>query len=249
MKNIFKIDNSVYVLMLLGLLSGYIKNIFIVLVIVLIHELGHVFFFYMFNYKVDSVVIYPFGGVSKVNKRVHERIYKDVIVSLGGIMFQVLLWFVFYLLYNGSFIVRSTYDMFVTYNFRIVLFNLIPIIPLDGSKLLFALCTKYLSFKKSYYMMVIVGSVSLVLFVLYNFIFKLNDLIIYIFLIISLYDVIRESKYVINKFYLERVLYDNYYDGIIYKAKIDDMRLNKYYYFEDSNKYISEKKYLIKNKY
>ena len=91
MKNIFKIDNSVYVLMLLGLLSGYIKNIFIVLVIVLIHELGHVFFFYMFNYKVDSVVIYPFGGVSKVNKRVHERIYKDVIVSLGGIMFQVLL--------------------------------------------------------------------------------------------------------------------------------------------------------------
>ena len=249
MKNIFKIDNSVYVLMLLGLLSGYIKNIFIVLVIVLIHELGHVFFFYMFNYKVDSVVIYPFGGVSKVNKRVHERIYKDVIVSLGGIMFQVLLWFVFYLLYNCSFIVRSTYDMFVTYNFRIVLFNLIPIIPLDGSKLLFALCTKYLSFKKSYYMMVIVGSVSLVLFVLYNFIFKLNDLIIYIFLIISLYDVIRESKYVINKFYLERVLYDNYYDGIIYKAKIDDMRLNKYYYFEDSNKYISEKKYLIKNKY
>jgi stage IV sporulation protein FB len=235
--------------MLLGLLSGYIKNIFIVLVIVLIHELGHVFFFYMFNYKVDSVVIYPFGGVSKVNKRVHERIYKDVIVSLGGIMFQVLLWFVFYLLYNCSFIVRSTYDMFVTYNFRIVLFNLIPIIPLDGSKLLFALCTKYLSFKKSYYMMVVVGSVSLVLFVLYNFIFKLNDLIIYIFLIISLYDVIRESKYVINKFYLERVLYDNYYDGIIYKAKIDDMRLNKYYYFEDSNKYISEKKYLIKNKY
>lgn len=249
MKNIFKIDNSVYVLMLLGLLSGYIKNIFIVLVIVLIHELGHVFFFYMFNYKVDSVVIYPFGGVSKVNKRVHERIYKDVIVSLGGIMFQVLLWFVFYLLYNGSFIVRSTYDMFVTYNFRIVLFNLIPIIPLDGSKLLFALCTKYLSFKKSYYIMIIVGSVSLVLFVLYNFIFKLNDLIIYIFLIISLYDVVRESKYVINKFYLERVLYDNYYDGIIYKAKIDDMRLNKYYYFEDSNKYISEKKYLIKNKY
>jgi stage IV sporulation protein FB len=203
----------------------------------------------MFNYKVDSVVIYPFGGVSKVNKRVHERIYKDVVVSLGGVMFQVLLWFVFYLLYNCSFIVRSTYDMFVTYNFRIVLFNLIPIIPLDGSKLLFALCTKYLSFKKSYYMMVVVGSVSLVLFVLYNFIFKLNDLIIYIFLIISLYDVVRESKYVINKFYLERVLYDNYYDGIIYKAKIDDMRLNKYYYFEDSNKYISEKKYLIKNKY
>ena len=57
MKTIFKIDNSTYVLMLLGLLSGYIKNIFIIFIIVLIHELGHVFFFYLFNYDVESVIL------------------------------------------------------------------------------------------------------------------------------------------------------------------------------------------------
>ena len=99
MKTIFKIDNSTYVLMLLGLLSGYIKNIFIIFIIVLIHELGHVFFFYLFNYDVESVVIYPFGGVSKVSKRIHERIYKDVVISLGGIFFQILLFFLVYFLH------------------------------------------------------------------------------------------------------------------------------------------------------
>ena len=48
MKNIFRIDGSTYLLMLFGLLSGYIKNVFIILIIVLIHEIGHVFFYYLF---------------------------------------------------------------------------------------------------------------------------------------------------------------------------------------------------------
>mgnify|MGYP003301447386 CR=1 FL=1 len=30
-------------------------------------------FFYLFNIEIESIVIYPFGGVSKINKRIHER--------------------------------------------------------------------------------------------------------------------------------------------------------------------------------
>ena len=165
MKNIFKIDTSTYVLMLFGLLSGYVKNIFVLLIIVLIHEFGHVFFFYLFRYEIESVVIYPFGGVSKVNKRIHERIYKDVLVSLGGILFQIILYFIFLFFYSYNFIVKSTYDLFCVYNMRIILFNILPIIPLDGSKLFFALCTKYFSFKKSYLFMEVVGFLSLFIFI------------------------------------------------------------------------------------
>ena len=54
MKNILdkiRIDYSTYLLIILGLLAGYIKNIFIILVIVIIHEFGHVFFFSLFNIK------------------------------------------------------------------------------------------------------------------------------------------------------------------------------------------------------
>ena len=246
MKTIFKIDNSTYVLMLLGLLSGYIKNFFIIFIIVLIHELGHVFFFYLFNYDVESVVIYPFGGVTKVNKRIHERIYKDVVISLGGIFFQILLFFLVYFLYYGDFIVKSTYDMFCTYNMRVILFNLIPIIPLDGSKLLFAISTKYFSFRFSYSFMIMVGVVCLVLFMIYNCIFKLNDVVIYAFLIINLCNVIKEYRYLLNRFYLERILYDNYYDKIVYGKNVDKMMINKFYYFDVDGLRVSEKKYLLR---
>ena len=249
MKNIFKIDNSTYILVLLGLLSGYIKNIFIIFIIVLIHELGHVFFFYLFKYDIESIVIYPFGGVSKVNKRIHERIYKDVLVSIGGVLFQLFLFILFYLLFRYCFIVKSTYDMFCTYNSSVILFNLIPMIPLDGSKLLFSVFTKYLPYKLSYLFMIIVGIISLVLFVIYTFIFRLNDIVVYVFLFVNLLVVIRDYKYIMNRFYLERILYDNYYDGILYSGDINAMKLNKYQYFKEGDKMLGEKKYLTTNRF
>ena len=249
MKNIFRIDSSTYLLMLLGLLSGYIKNVFIILIIVLIHETGHVFFFYLFNIEIESIVIYPFGGVSKINKRIHERIYKDIFISLGGILFQLILFIIVYFLYKNGFIVSSTYHMFNTYNRSIIIFNLIPIIPLDGSKLFFALFTKFLSFRLSYILMVIVGIISLLLFILYNWIFKINDMVIYVFLIVNLYLVFKDYKYVMNKFYLERIMYDNYYNGIVNDSSIDNIRLDKYYYFKVGKGFINEKKYILKNKF
>ena len=249
MKNIFRIDGSTYLLMLFGLLSGYIKNVFIILIIVLIHEIGHVFFFYLFNIEIESIVIYPFGGVSKINKRIHERIYKDIFISLGGILFQLILFIIMYFLYKYGFIVSSTYHIFNTYNRSIILFNLIPIIPLDGSKLLFALFTKFLSFRLSYILMVIVGVISLVLFIIYNCVFKINDMVIYVFFMINLYLVIKDYKYVMNKFYLERIMYDNYYNGIVNDSSIDNIRLDKYYYFKVGKGYINEKKYILKNKF
>lgn len=252
MKNILnkiKIDNITYVLMLFALLSGYIKNVFVIFIIVLIHELGHVFFFYIFDIEIDSINIYPFGGITKVNKRIHERIYKDILISLGGVLFQILLFVFFFLIYRYGLIVKSTYDMFCIYNMRVVIFNLIPIIPLDGSKLIFTILSNFISFRSSYICMIIISIVSFIVFVVCNFVLGINDLIIIMFLLNNVYEVIKNYKYIINKFYLERILYDNYYDGIVNDSLLNKMRINKYYYFYDGNKYINEKKYILKNKF
>jgi hypothetical protein len=52
-----------------------------------------------------------------------------------------------------------------------------------------------------------------------------------------------------NKFYLERIMYDNYYNGIVNDSSIDNIRLDKYYYFKVGKGYINEKKYILKNKF
>lgn len=246
----FKINNSVYIMILIALLAGYIKHVTIIMLIIIGHELGHVFFCLLFNIDVEKIEIFPFGGITYVNKRIHERIFKDIIISMGGILFQLIFYIFVYLLYKNNIIVLSTYHLFNKYNLSIIIFNLIPIIPLDGSKLIFCIFCKFFSYKGSYIMMIITGIISLFIFIIYNYIYKLNDLILYIFLIYKLYEVIKYFKFIMNKFYLERVIYDHYYNAII--NDIDDinkLRIDKFYYFKDKNRYINEKDYIKKIKY
>lgn len=249
MKNIlskFKVDNSTYLLILFAFLAGYLKNISIILVIVIIHEFGHILFFKLFNIEIIKIVLYPFGGMTYINKRIHTRVYKDILISLGGIIFQIILLGFIYCLFINSLIVYSTFLLFFKYNLSIIVFNLVPIIPLDGSKLFFAFFTKFFSFKKSYRLMVILGFLSFLAFIFLTFSMKLNDFTIYLFLFLSILKAIRDYNTYFNKFCLERILYDNYYDEILSgDYKIDDMKINKYYYFERNQKYINERAFLL----
>lgn len=245
MKIILKIDISVYLLILVGILSGYIKDIVIVYFIVLMHEIGHVIFFMLFKVDILSIIIYPFGGMCYVNKKINMRILYDVIINIGGILMQLILFIIVYYLWKKGVIIDSTYIMFNKYNISIILFNMLPIIPLDGSKLMLNILCKYLSFRFSYVMMIIVSIVVSLLFILFNVIYGINDMVVYGFLLFKVVEVIKEYKYVVNKFYVERIIYDNYYDGIINDSlSIKDMKIGKYYYFFKNGRYINEKEYL-----
>lgn len=248
MLNKIKIDPCTYILMLFALISGYIKITFIIFFIVIIHEIGHITFFLLFKIPIEKINIYPFGGLTIVNKKIHERIYKDIIISLGGIIFQLIIYLLMNILSKTNLLNITTYELFKEYNMYIIVFNLIPIIPLDGSKLLNTILNKYLSYKTSYIITSIISFISLIIFIIYNTFYKINDIVIYIFFIIQIIAYIKSYKYTINKFYLERTMYDHYYDKIINKCKsLDKLKINKYYYFYDSKKYINERNFIKKN--
>lgn len=253
MKNILtkiRIDYSTYILILLGLLAGYIKNIFLILMIVIVHEMGHVFFFLIFKINIEKITIYPYGGMTLVNKQLHERVYKDLFISIGGILFQLILFFIMKLLYENNILYGTTFSLFKMYNLSIIIFNMIPIIPLDGSKFIFSIFNKFLSYKDSYIMMIVLGFFSLIFFITYNFIYKLNDIVLYVFLVWELIVVIKEYKYVMNKFYLERILYNHYYNEIISdEDSLDKIRIDKFYFFKENNKFINEKDFIKRNYY
>ena len=125
MKNtLIKIDISTYLFILLAFLAGYIKSILLIYLIVIIHEFGHFFFFKIFKINVIKMVIYPFGGITIVDKKIHERIYKTIICSLGGLIFQIFLFFIFLFLLKYNFINNYTFTLFKTYNLTLFLFKI-----------------------------------------------------------------------------------------------------------------------------
>ena len=63
---------TLYFLLIL-FLCGYIKNALIIFGIVIFHELGHILISIILGYKIKSVELFPFGGITKI-----DNIYKTL---------------------------------------------------------------------------------------------------------------------------------------------------------------------------
>lgn len=243
--NKLHISNYTYLFILLAFLSGYIKNILFIYFIVLIHELGHIFFILLFNYKIDEVILMPFGGYTIVNKRINTSINKDLIIALGGIFFQVIL-LLFSLIFKNN-INLYNYNLLIFYNYLLIIFNLLPIIPLDGSKITNLLLEKNLSYNLSYYANLVISFITLVLFVIINYVYNFDNYFICLFLLAQLFITIKNYKYLYHRFLLERYLYEFDYKKIDNNLKdLKGIKKEVYHYKKVNNHYISENN-IIKN--
>lgn len=242
MKNLFRVNIFTYIFLILSMLSGYLREMFIIFIILIIHELGHFFLMKINSIEVKSITIYPYGGMIKSNMLINTNSISVLFISLAGIISQLLLWIIVFLIFKIGLINEYYYDIFFKYNLYIILFNLFPIYPLDGFKILNSILELIFSFKKSVIISLSISIMFLILFILYLYIYKVSNYIIILFLLISFLNYIKELKYLFNKFYIERVLYDLKYNGIVSINNISDIYKNKYNYIG----YIDEKKYLNK---
>lgn len=239
--NKFKINNYTYLFLLICCLCGYIKNILIIFSICLIHELGHIFFIKLFNYEVISIELLPFGGFTTIDKKINTSINKDILIAVGGIVFQSILFIFVYLLKNSFNII--TYNLIINYNFILIIFNLIPIIPLDGSNIIHLLLEKRFSYHLSYYVNFFISLIVLIIFLIINYVYKLDNYFIISFLLYKIVMYIKNYKYTKKRFLLERYLYDLDYQKIDNHTKnINSLKKGVLHYFKENNKYIKENK-------
>lgn len=249
-KNLVKINPATYFIILTFLLTGLIKNIILVYIIVIFHELGHILIIKKLNLKITKVEIYPMGGITTINKKINSSIKEEIIISLAGIFFQFLLYLIFLLLYQNNLISPNTYDIFNTYNKTILIFNLLPIIPLDGYIFIRSLIEIYFPYKLAYYISLIISIISIILFITYNELLSLNNYLIISFLVYKIITSLKEFKYNYLRFELERYLNDFQYRTIKHEKKcsLNLLKRETYHFFKQKDTYISEKK-LLKEKY
>lgn len=246
-----KINNLTYLFLILCALCGYLKNISIIFFICIWHECGHIFFLRLFNYEIIEIELAPFGGITTTNKRINSSINKEIIINIGGILNQIILFLILLLLKNHLNII--TYNLFMFYNFTILIFNILPIISLDGNNIIHLLLEKIFSYNLSYKMNYIISSFSLIIFLIINYQYNIDNYFIIIFLFIKSIVYIRNYRHLKNKFLLERYINDFEYKKIDNKTQtIKQLRKEVKHYFKENDKYVSEEKmiaaYLHNNK-
>ena len=248
MKNILtKIEfHYTYIIMALGLvLTGHFINLIVFTSLIIIHELGHYITSIIFKYKVDKIIIYPYGGVTKLNTIINTNITKDLVVAVSGIIFQTLYFIIIFFLYKNNIIREYTYNLFLLYHKSLLIFNLLPIYPLDGAKIVNLILSKYFSFNIANYISIVISLIT-VIFFLYSDIYENNYSIILVIgvLMKNIYKFYKDISYIYNRFILERYLFKfNYKKKVIIKNK-EKMYKNRVHIFNDNGKLMNEKEYI-----
>ena len=125
--NKIKIHPLYLIFILIFILIGRFRFIIFFTLLILIHEIGHIIMSILFRWDIDKIVILPFGAMIKYNELINRRLLEEFLIAISGVIFQ----YIFFLILKD--IINYKYFSFI--NYFIIIFNLIPIYPLDGSQI------------------------------------------------------------------------------------------------------------------
>lgn len=135
--------------MLLSIAAGRFAELLTLFVLVFVHELGHVVAARAFGWTIREVKLLPFGGVAEVEEAGGMPSREEAIVALAGPLQNVWMGLVAWGLgQTGVWDAEWTQGL-IQANAMIALFNLLPIHPLDGGKLLQCLLGSMLAYHKA----------------------------------------------------------------------------------------------------
>lgn len=166
--------------------------------------MGHFLTGYFLKLKVKEISLFMFGGVTIFDEDLNLNIFKELLVVVMGPVVQMLFYMLVYYFYTKGFVSVSTMKKVSTINLILLEFNLLPILPLDGAKILNNILDLILSYDLAHKVSLAVSFLALPLVFLFDN--KLIIILVVISLLVRLFEEINWHKFRINKLLLERKL-------------------------------------------
>lgn len=171
-----KIHYSVIIVLIIALYTRTIIAFSIFFGCIILHELGHLFFIKLFKQKAGKLNITIFGGQLECYIGNISNI-KILLINLGGIMMNL------FIIYFARFFSGYYYQVVLNYNYLLIIFNLLPIYPLDGYRIIEILLIR-LPINLGFAIITIISLTMVVVLVIYGLsINSLGIIIIALFLL------------------------------------------------------------------
>lgn len=207
----FRFHPLFVLLMLLSVMTGRLAEMTALFFIVLLHELAHLRTALRFGWKIREVKLLPFGGVVETEEAGSVPVREEALVALAGPAYNLLLSLAAWGLGQTGLIDRLWADDFARASALIALFNMLPVLPLDGGRLLQC----WLSMRVPYHRALLWSvRISLVFSVLVSLgaigplflggLIHLNLLAIGLFLVASNWTYMRNLPFVFLRFLVRR---------------------------------------------
>lgn len=193
-----KIHESLIILILIALLAGFIKKILLIYSLVLLHEMGHIFACYYQKRRIISFELIPFGGIIEFENDKNTNLLSEMLIVMAGPLVNLLL-------------MPFLKGEMAIYNQIILGFNLLPIFPLDGGRILEIILMRFFSFKRAVLISLVVSVITIMICAIYVIFeaFSLSVLLVLAFLLYKniMQYIKREERYMF--FLTQKYLYPN----------------------------------------
>ena len=235
MKNILEIPSKIIIkvstilTITLALLLNRHRLLFLQYMIAFIHEIFHCIGAFYYKLNVNSITFLPFGFYADIDNLYNIKWYQELIVILLGPISFFVSYLIIKYLYLNNLISLYLYNEINKTNLFILIFNLLPIYPLDGYRIIKIIFELFFVEKK---VLKIVNTISVIFtFIFFFYAFNSNQIFILTFIIFNQYILIKSFKKVYLNFLISKtsntknkkvkfhILDDLYrpYDNLIYK--------------------------------
>lgn len=255
MKNIYKkinISSSLILIFFLSFISGLFKDMIIFFTIIFVHELGHILLSLYYGWNIKEINFNLCGGYITYDEKIDKPFKEEFLISIAGVITQTFFIIIVLLINDFAFINYKIMFMFKKYYISILFFNLLPIIPLDGSKIINVIFNMFFSYKKSLkltnYLSFITIFVIIILFIFKDIKIECSYIMMLIFIINKIIKHYMDIPYLFNKFLFERYNSQFKFNKRCYikGSNLNKMKRQNTHIFKINKKYYTEKRILNK---
>jgi|AKZA01.1.fsa_nt_gi sporulation factor SpoIVFB. Metallo peptidase. MEROPS family M50B len=191
-------DWCVHPFTLLYIMAAYINDYVIeylmALGIVCFHEMFHYIFAKLYDFEIDCVEVLPFGAFLSLQDYGLHHIVEELVTILAGLCSHFFIYFM--ILYLGA----NPYLLAV--NRLVFLFNILPVYPLDGSKIILLLLSTCMDYQKAIKLQIKISILALSILIIMKP--QVSHFVVYGYLIYLNYQYIKEYRVYLVRLYTTR---------------------------------------------
>lgn len=197
-----KIDLKIFVLAVLFYFTKQIQTYIMIIGFAFIHELGHLFTGLLLGLKPEKIELSPSGlaimfklNTKDYNKKIMNSNLleiKRIIIALAGPFTNLIIIIISsYLKFN-----TFTYLMIIYSNIILIIFNLLPILPLDGGKILNGILNIFLGKRKGMKYIYVISYITIIVVTIFSSIAILyvKNIALFLIIIYLWYLFLKEEK-------------------------------------------------------